>query len=60
MTFPKAWAKCKKMGGYIPCPRDNIWDYNGLNDFIEDWYTTKVIKPKQFVINISHLPYILG
>lgn len=41
MTFPKAWAKCKGMGGFIPCPRDN-WANNQLNEFIREWYTTKV------------------
>ena len=58
MTFPKAWAKCKEMGGYIPCPRD-VWDYNQLKDFIRDLYTTKVIQLKQFVINISRLRYMI-
>ena len=50
MTFPKAWAKCKGMGGYIPCPRDN-WANNQLNEFIREWYTTKVSLPTQFLIN---------
>ena len=44
MTFPKAWAKCQEMGGYIPCPRDS-WDYNRLIDFISDWFTTEVSQP---------------
>jgi len=39
MSFPKAWAKCKGMGGYIPCPRDN-WANNQLNEFIREYYTT--------------------
>ena len=41
MSFPKAWAKCKGMGGYIPCPRDN-WANNQLNEFIREYYTTIV------------------
>ena len=49
MTFPKAWAKCKGMGGFIPCPRDN-WANNQLNEFIRDWYTIKVSQPTQFLI----------
>ena len=44
MTFPKAWAKCKGMGGYIPCPRDN-WANNQLNEFIKNHYTTTVSQP---------------
>ena len=44
MTFPKAWAKCKGMGGYIPCPRDN-WANNQLNEFIKKHYTTIVSQP---------------
>lgn len=39
MTFPKAWAKCKGMGGYLPCPR-NDWGNNDLNEMVKKWYTT--------------------